>query len=105
MASVRLHTCPCMFVKLDGHPCWRVKKALDDQGIEHEIVKEPVMKGRRDRLERLSGQRLLPVIEFEDGSAYRADSREMEARIRAGRLFGEGAGPAAPGSTPAQPAG
>jgi hypothetical protein len=27
------------------------------------------------------------VIEFEDGSAYRAESKEMAARIRDGRLF------------------
>ena len=36
---------------------------------------------------RLSGQKWLPVIEFEDGSAYRAESDEMAARVRAGSLF------------------
>jgi len=34
----------------------------------------------------LSGQRLLPVIEFEDGSAYREESADMAATIRSGRL-------------------
>ena len=30
-----------MFVKVDGHPCWKVQKALDEQGIEYELVKGP----------------------------------------------------------------
>ena len=38
-------------------------------------------------MEALSGQRCVPVIEFEDGSAYRAESKEMAERIREGRLF------------------
>jgi hypothetical protein len=35
----------------------------------------------------MSGQHMLPVIEFEDGSAYRAESKDMAATIRAGKLF------------------
>ena len=35
----------------------------------------------------LTGQHWLPVIEFEDGSAYRAGSEEMAETIDAGRLF------------------
>jgi hypothetical protein len=30
---------------------------------------------------------MLPTIEFENGSAYRAESKEMAAEINAGRLF------------------
>jgi hypothetical protein len=30
---------------------------------------------------------MVPVIEFDDGSAYRAESQDMAAEIRAGRLF------------------
>jgi hypothetical protein len=41
------------------------------------------------------------VIEFEDGSAYRAESKDMAERIRAGRLF-EGTGPA-PEASPETP--
>jgi len=67
--------------------CYPVQKALDDQGIDYEIVKEPVLpRSRRKEVERLSGQRLLPVIEFEDGSAYREESADMAATIRAGLL-------------------
>ena len=85
--TVKLHRCPNVFVKLDAHPCWRVQKALDEQGIDYELVKGPLRRGRRDELERLSGQRKFPVIEFEDGSVYRAESAEMAARIRSGALL------------------
>jgi glutathione S-transferase len=85
--AVKLHRCSNEWVKLAGHPCWRVQKALDEQGIEYELVKGPVRPGKRDDLERLSGQRKYPVIEFEDGRAYRAESKDMAARIREGKLF------------------
>ena len=75
-----------MFVKLGGHPCWKVQKALDEQGIEYEVVKGPNRRSKRDELERLSGQRKYPVIELPDGEVYRAESKEMAARIAAGGL-------------------
>jgi glutathione S-transferase len=92
--AVKLHRCSAMFVKIDGHPCWKVQKALDEQGIEYEVVKGPLRPGKRDELERISGQRKYPTIEFEDGSAYRDESQAMAERIRAGELF-----PDSPGST------
>jgi len=87
--AVKLHRCSNVWVKLEGHPCWRVQKALDDQGVEYEVVKGPLLRGKRDDLERLSGQRKYPVIEFEDGRPYRAESKDMAARIRAGELLTE----------------
>jgi glutathione S-transferase len=84
--AVKLHRCPVMFAKFDGHPCWKVQKALDEEGVEYELVKGPLRGGKRDELERLSGQRKYPVIEFEDGSVYRDESAEMVSRIRAGEL-------------------
>jgi glutathione S-transferase len=63
-----------------------VQKALDEQGIEYEVVKGPLRSGKRDELEQLSGQRKYPVIEFEDGTVYREESKEMAAKIRAGEL-------------------
>ena len=71
--AIILHRCRATFVKVDGHACWRVQKALDEQGIEYTIAKGPSSKRKRDELERISGQRLYPVIEFVDGNAYRAD--------------------------------
>jgi len=84
--AVRLHRCPNIWVKLSGHPCWKVQKALDQAGVEYEIVKAPLRPGKRDEVERLSGPRKLPVIEFDDGSVYREESSEMAAAIGEGRL-------------------
>ena len=84
--AVKLHRCPVMFAKYDGHPCWKVQKALDEQGIEYELVKGPLRPGKRNELEQLSGQRKYPAIEFEDGTVYRDESKNMAARIRSGEL-------------------
>jgi hypothetical protein len=83
---VRLHRCSNTWLKIEGHPCWRVQRALDEAGVPYELVKGPLRRGKRDEIERLSGQRKYPVIEFEDGSAYREESNEMAATITAGRL-------------------
>jgi glutathione S-transferase len=82
-----LHRCSVVWLKNDMHACWRVQQALDEQGIDYRINKGPMRKGKRDDLERISGQRSYPVIEFVDGHVYRAQSKEMAERIRAGRLF------------------
>lgn len=84
--AVKLHRCSLMFVKGNFHPCSKVQKALDEQGIEYEVVKGPLLPGKRSELEQLSGQNKYPVIEFEDGTTYRAESGEMAAKIRAGEL-------------------
>jgi hypothetical protein len=82
-----LHRCPNMWLKLSAHPCWRVQKALDDMGIEYEVAKEPWLPSKRQDTIAATGQKQYPWIEFDDGSAYRAESKEMEERIRSGRLF------------------
>ncbi|HWM64071.1 MAG TPA: glutathione S-transferase N-terminal domain-containing protein [Solirubrobacterales bacterium] len=89
--AVKLHRCSTMWVKIDAHPCWRVQKALDEQEIEYEVVKGPLRPGKREELAQVSGQRKYPAIEFEDGTTYRAESKDMAERIRAGKLF-EGQG-------------
>lgn len=93
--AVKLHRCSLIWVKIGAHPCWKVQKALDEAGIEYELVKGPHSTGKRDELERVSGQRRYPVIEFEDGSVYREESKEMAERIRAGKLFEADKGTAA----------
>jgi glutaredoxin len=85
--AVKLHRCSAMWAKIDAHPCWKVQKALDEQGIEYEVVKGPLRPSKRDDLERLSGQRKYPTIELEDGRVYREESKDMAATIRAGKLF------------------
>jgi glutathione S-transferase len=89
--AIKLHRCSATWAKVGAHPCHRVQKALDEQGIEYEVVKGPLLPGKRNELERISGQRKYPTIEFEDGSAYRAESADMAKRIEAGQLF-EGTG-------------
>lgn len=84
---VKLHRCSGMWVKIGGHPCWRVQKALDEAGVEYELVLGPLSRSKRTEIVRLSGQSLYPVIEFEDGRVYREESRKMAARVRAGELF------------------
>jgi len=86
MAALKLHRCSSTFFKLDAHPCWKVQKALDEQGLDYEVVKGPLLRGKRDDLERLSGQRKYPVIEMADGEVYRAESKAMAERIRSGGL-------------------
>jgi glutathione S-transferase len=93
--AVKLHRCSAMWAKVGAHPCHRVQKALDEQGIEYEVVKGPLRPSKREELQRISGQRKYPTIEFEDGSAYREESADMAKRIRAGELFEGSAGGAA----------
>ena len=85
--KVKLHRCRSVWVKIGSHPCWRVQRELDAAGVEYEIVPGPHLRGKRGDLERLSGQRSYPVIEYPDGRIYRAESTEMAQRIRSGLLF------------------
>jgi hypothetical protein len=94
--AVKLHRCKTMWAKVGAHPCWKVQKALDDAGLEYEVVKHPVLKGNRDDYEKLAGTRLLPAIQFEDGTVLREESNDLKKRIEEGRLTA----PAAPSPTP-----
>jgi glutathione S-transferase len=82
--AVKLHRCKYTWARTEMDACWRVQKALNEMGIEYEVVKHPM--SERAEVERLTGQPWFPVIEFEDGTAYREESRDMAARIRAGKL-------------------
>jgi glutathione S-transferase len=86
--AVKLHRCGTLWIK-GPHPCWKVQQALDEAGIDYEVVKHPVLpRGRRTELVELTGQKLLPAIQFEDGRVLREESRDMVERIAEGRLFG-----------------
>ncbi len=84
--AIKLHRCPVMWLKIEGHPCWRVQKALDEAGIEYEVVKQPLRRGRRIEYGALTGQRALPAVELEDGTVVREESKDLAARIRDGKL-------------------
>jgi len=87
---LKLHRCPATWAKMSGHPCWRVQKALDDMGVEYEVVKEAwPLRSRRTAVIEGTRQSSVPAIELEDGTWYREQSAEMETAIRGGR-FGPG---------------
>jgi glutathione S-transferase len=88
--AVKLHR--CRFEWLKAGPCWRVEKALKEMGVDYELAPGASRPSKRDELIEHTGQRLYPAIEFEDGTWYREESRDMETTIRDGRLFERGAG-------------
>jgi glutathione S-transferase len=83
--AIKLHRCSGTFVKIGGHPCWKAQKALDDAGIEYELVLHSMLRPRRPEVERLTGQRKLPIVEFEDGTTL-LESKEIAARAQNGTL-------------------
>jgi hypothetical protein len=85
--AIKLRRCRNLWVK-GPHPCWTVQKALDDMGVEYEVVEEKWFGGRQPTVEK-TGQRKFPWIEFEDGSVYREESKDMAARIRDGKLVSQ----------------
>jgi glutaredoxin len=84
--AIKFHRCDNLWVKVGGHPCWRVQKALDEQGVEYELVKHPWRRSKREDVEELTGQRKLPALELEDGTVVREESKDLAARIRAGEF-------------------
>jgi glutathione S-transferase len=97
MAKVKLHRCSFTWIHTSHDACWKVQDALDEQGIEYEVVKAPLLpRSRRKEVKALSGQVMLPVVEFEDGSAYREESAAMAATVRSGDLLAKAAASAPP---------
>ena len=64
-----------------------VAARLDEAGIEYELVKAPLRRSKREEVKRLTGQEMVPVIEFEDGTAVREEGKVFVEQIRSGRLF------------------
>jgi glutathione S-transferase len=84
--GVKLHRCSTMWVK-GPHPCWQVQHALDEAGISYEVVKHPAFpRGRRTEYIALTGQKLMPAIELEDGTVIRQDSKRLLELIQSGQL-------------------
>jgi glutathione S-transferase len=86
--AVKLHTCGWTWFKVDGmHACYTVRKALDEKGIDYELVKHPTIPpSRRTAIKEMTGQEKLPVLELEDGRAIREESKDLAAKIRSGEL-------------------
>jgi glutathione S-transferase len=84
--AVKLHRCGTLWLK-GPHPCWKVQKALDDAGIEYEIVTHRAFpRSRRTDYIALTGQTLMPAVQLEDGTVIRRESKELVEMIRAGAL-------------------
>jgi len=96
--AVKLLRCSGQWAKIKMHPCWKVERALQDMGIDYERVNLPSGRGNRDDIVAITGQKKYPAIQFEDGSVYREESKDMEATIRAGNLMEKARGAAAESS-------
>jgi hypothetical protein len=83
--AVKLHRCSVMWIK-GPPPCWRVLKALAQSGIEYEVVKHPSSRSKRTEYAELTGQKLLPAIQLEDGTVIRRQSKELVEMVKSGRL-------------------
>jgi len=84
--AVKIHRCSTMWAK-GPHPCWQVQEALDEQGIDYQVVRHPAFpRSRRKDYIALTGQKLFPAIELDDGRVIREESKDLVARIREGRL-------------------
>ena len=96
--AVKFHRCSAMWFKIDGHPCWKAQKALDEAGVEYELVLHSGLRFRRPEVaEMTGGSKALPIIEFEDGSLL-PESTAIAERARNGTLV-----PAPPAAAPPEP--
>jgi glutathione S-transferase len=96
--AVKFHRCSAMWVKINGHPCWKAQKALDDAGVDYELVLHSGLRFRRPEVaEMTGGPKALPIIEFEDGSLLR-ESSVIAERAKSGTLL-----PTAPAAAPEPP--
>jgi Glutathione S-transferase, N-terminal domain len=83
--TVKLYRCSTMWLK-GPHPCWRVQKALNESGVDYEVVQGPVRRGKRDQMMKLTGQRVYPAIQRADGTVVKRSSNELIEMIRAGEF-------------------
>jgi len=93
--AVKLHRCSNLWVKINAHPCWKVQKALNEAGVDYELVKHPNRRSKRTEYTELTGEKVLPAIELDDGTVIREESSELVERIKSGNLQSPGTGPSA----------
>jgi hypothetical protein len=86
--AVKLHRCSFTFLKTRSHGCWQVEKALQDAGIDYErVTRLGLPRSTRKDIIEGTGQTMMPAIELEDGTWFRAESADMVERIAAGKLL------------------
>jgi glutathione S-transferase len=62
-------------------PCGRVARELRARGFEVDEVRVPWRRRDRDEVDEVSGQRVVPVAEFDDGEAI-CDSKRIVEHLR-----------------------
>jgi glutathione S-transferase len=94
--AVKLHRCSATWVKIGGHPCWKAQKALDEAGVDYEVVLHSGLRFRRPEVaEMTGGPKALPIVEFEDGSLLR-ESAVIAERAANGTLMPDAPPPPQP---------
>ena len=92
--AVKLHRCPSIWVKTKGHPVLEGAEGARRPG--HRLRARRRGRGRAGRAARpcskAPARRSYPAIEFENGTWYREQSKEMERTIREGRLMEKAGG-------------
>lgn len=90
MAKVKLHRCSYTFLHVKADACWRLQQALDEKGVDYEIVKQGYGKSEKSRAEvvEMTGQKYVPVLELADGTIYREETDDMIAKLKSGQLPG-----------------
>lgn len=90
MPKVKLHRCSYTFLHVDADACWRMQKALEEQGVDYEVVKHGFGKSEKSRKEivEMTGQKYVPVLELADGTVFREETDDMIAKLKSGDLPG-----------------
>jgi glutathione S-transferase len=90
MSKLKLHRCSYTFLHVKADACWKLQQALDEQGVDYEVITHGWGKSEKSRADvlKLSGQKYLPVLEFTDGTVYREETDAMVAKLRSGDLPG-----------------
>lgn len=71
-------------------PCGRVARALRRADVAYEQVRVPYRASRRVEVERLTGQRRVPVLSLDDGEAICDSHRIVELIAAAGTAAAAG---------------
>lgn len=90
MPAIKLHRYSYTFLHVNADACWRLQTALDEQGVEYEVVKHGYGKSEKARADVIarSGQKLLPMLELADGTIVREETDTMVAKVASGELPG-----------------
>ena len=59
--AVKFHRCSAMWVKINGHPCWKAQKALDEAGVDYELVLHSGLRFRRPEVAEMTGVNAMSV--------------------------------------------